>query len=179
MAGNKGLFDNIMKKLKGAITLTGTTLVSLEIDFELPRGFIAKIHNAIIKFTAVVEDIEGLGANKLIRARAVLVKDPDDSASIVIPNNRVDHDVLMETEMEIVVVAGTAGDTVFSMTNTDRQENFSAEGLDVFTARNMRLNCQGLGTDGADLTETLGNAVMGYTLEQISDDQIINLLDIL
>ena len=36
-------FDNLLKSIQGSFTYLGATIASLEVDFELPRGFIAKI----------------------------------------------------------------------------------------------------------------------------------------
>ena len=173
------LFDNILKTLRLALTYNAGTIVSGELDFDIPRGFLVKIHDVSLENRHMTEDFEGISVDKLARATATLIKDPDDTASFAFPNNTVDHDVLMTLVTEIIIIAGTAGDTGFHIGRTVNNKNFNAEGLDVFTARNMRLNIVAQGTDLADITETLCEVLIDYTLEKISNEDIINLLDIL
>ena len=172
-------FDNIMKVFRSFLTFTGATTVSKELDIDLPRGYIMKIHDAKLEVIRWGEDVEGISADKVIRYLLALIKDPDDITSVSIPADTVDHDVLMDHEMEVILVAGTAGDVVAEFSNQKQEQNFSAEGLDVFSARNMRLNGDVQGTDAADGTEALGMVTINYTLERITDQLIIQLLDIL
>lgn len=173
-------FDNIMKVMNVLLTFTGVTLVSVEIDFDIPRGFIVKIHRAILEHKRIGEDIEGLSADTLYRLQSTLIKDPDDSTSIGFVSNRVDHDILMQNDTDVAIIANAADTSVAIYVSETKQDfNFSAEGLDVFTARNMRLNIDAIGTDAASVTEGIATATIHYTLEKITDDLIIDLLDIL
>ena len=175
----KALFDNIMKILIVKHTLTGLTLVSTEMDFDIPRGYIVKIHDITLHHRSLVEDFEGISADKLARIHTAVIKDPDDTSGISFPNNKVDHDFIMMLFTEILIVAGTAGDTIADLGTRFHEKNFTSEGLDVFTARNMRLNSDVFGTDAADITETVAECIVQYTLEKITDEMIIDLLDIL
>lgn len=172
-------FDNIMKIMQVFNLNTGATLVSTEIDFNIPRGFIVKIHYASIQLNNIGEDIEGISVDKIIRPTAALVKDPDDITSVAFTSNQVDHDILMTLNSEILIVAGTAGDVTALAMKLFVEKNFAAEGLDVFTARNMRLNSDVFGTDAADATESSIEVIIHYTLEKITSDLIIDLLSIL
>lgn len=173
-------FDNIMKTLMVQAVFTGVTLVSVEADFDIPRGFIVKVHNLISKIVSLPEDFEGISADKIAQLKVALIKDPDDITTVDYTSNQVDHDVLLVHTCDILIVANAA-DTSLSAVflNTRREENFAAEGLDVFTARNMRLNVDAFGTDAADITESVAQMIIRYTLEKITDDLIIDLLDIL
>lgn len=173
------MFDNIMKTLRGNSTFTTSTLVSLEIDFELPRGFLAKIHNVKQHFKNVQADMLGIDIDSEWGMRSALMRDPDDITTIVEPNNSVEHDVITSHEcgMHFNPVA-TVGSAVI-VGKLMKQDNFAAEGLDVFTARNMRWNINGIGAQVASLTEALGEVLIRYTLEKITNSDIINLLDIL
>lgn len=173
------LFDNVMKTIRAVSTFVTATLVSLEIDFELPRGYIAKIHDVVLEAKNVQADLLAIDTDAEWGMQIALIRDPDDITSIEEPNNTVDHDVICAMESGVhfnpVATVGTA-----LITKPLRVEwNFSAEGLDVFSARNMRLNIDGIGAQVANLTEATGEAVVRYTLERIRDDDIINLLDIL
>jgi len=170
-------FDDVLLVLKGEITFTGTTIASLEIDFELPRGMIAKIKLVEMKVRRISLDFLGISVDKEAQYSMALVKDPDDNTSTEITSNRVDHDVLMEHEVDIHLVAGTAGDTIGNIpSNTSKIIDFSQ--ADVFVARNMRLNGDGLGSDGPDLTEAQGSALIYYTLEEVKNKDIIQILGI-
>lgn len=172
-------FDSIMKVFRQDLVFTGATAVSVEMDLDIPRGFIVKIHDAELRIVSIVEDVETISVDKQALLSCCLVKDPDDTTSIAVPSGVVDHDVLLDLQTDLLVVAGTAGDTSFYIGPPVKEANFSSEGLDVFTARNMRLNVDAFGTDAGDITEATAKATLHYTLEKITDDLIINLLDIL
>lgn len=159
--------------------MNAANTVSAEIDLDLPRGYVAKIKTAMMEFRRVGEDFEGISADKLARLQAALVLDPDDAANFTVPTNVVSHDVLMEIEGEVIIVAGTAGDVIARFDMARLIKNFESEKLDVITARNMRLNVDGGGTDVSDLTESTCVAIIDYTLEKITDADILSLLDIL
>ena len=173
------LFDNLLKVIEGVVVLTGTTTVSLEIDFELPRGYVAKIHDVILRVERINEDFEGISVDKLARISFALLRDPDDSTTVSIPTNQTQHDVIMDHEVEVLIVAGTAGDPGIWVSKLSREKTFAREGADLITARNMRLNAIGGGTDGADLTESLAVCHIEYTEEKVDEDDIIDVLDIL
>jgi len=174
----KELFDNLLRVLEGAVVFTGATAVSLEMDFDLPRGYVAKIHKVILKVQRIAEDIETISVDKLIRYILALLKDPDDTVTTTMTSNRVKHDVLIDHEVEVVIAAGTAGDTTFWVSQTIITIDFAAMGIDVIIARNMRLNADVEGTDAADGTEAFAVAHVYYTLEEITDDMILDILEI-
>lgn len=178
MVRNK-LFDDILQVLEGAFVFTGATTVSLEMDFEIPRGYVVKIHKVTLEVQRIAEDIETISADKLIRYLIALLKDPDDATTVSMSSNNVEHDVLIDHEVEVLIVAGTAGDTTSYVSKSRLEMDFSHLGLDVITARNMRLNGDVEGTDAADGTEAFGIAHVYYTLEKVTDEIILNLLNIL
>ncbi len=162
-------FDNLVKILKVRTAPTDTTLVSTEVDFELPRGFIAKVNK--IHWTAFINaTIIGVDAIQIFSA--VLLRDPDDVATIVIPSNVVQHDAISDFNGMWVLDFTTSGAPTFQ---TQRKVDDFREDLDVITARNMRLNVQSSLTT-MDVTY---ECVIYYTLEEVNDADILNLLDIL
>ena len=173
------LFDNLLKIIEGVVVLTGTTTVSLEIDFELPRGFVARIHHIIMRAERINEDFEAISVDKLARISFAVLRDPDDSTTTSVPSNETQHDVIMDHEVEILIVAGTAGDPGIYVSKLSREKSFVNAGGDMITARNMRINAVGGGTDGGDLTESLAIAHVEYTLEEVELDFILDILDIL
>lgn len=173
------LFDNLMKVLSGAFQFNGTSGVSLELDFELPRGFVAKIHKVIFDFRSTTEDVEGLSGDILVRLLLGLMLDPDDTVTKSMPTNSVQHDMLADHEYELAFTAGVAGDVMMIHTQKLKIIDFTNLGIDVISARNMRLNGIAEGTNGVSATETIGKCDIYYTLEKINDNDILNLLDIL
>lgn len=175
----KILLDNLMKVFTQNLALAGAAAASVEMDFDIPRGYVIKIHFAALRILNLVEDFETISVDKLATITGALVKDPDDITSVNQPSGVVDHDVLMDLHTSILIMAGTAGDPGMIITNAEKEANFAAEGLDVITARNMRLNVDGAGTDVADLTESQFQCTVHYTLERITDADILALLDII
>jgi len=171
------LFDNLIKVIEGIVVLSAGSVASLEIDLELPRGFVAKIRHIMMRVERVEEDFEQISTDKVARISMALVRDPDDTTSSSVPSNETQHDVIMDHEVGFLMVAGTAGDFGFYVSDVRRERQYG-EG-DVITARNMRLNAVASGTDLADITEALAVVHIDYTLEEVSDNDILSILDIL
>jgi len=167
--GKSRLFDNIMQVIATTNVIAGTTVDSNEIDLELPRGYVAKIHKVIVqifKWDAV------LGAAENDRFSWAVLLDPDDATTVEMPDNSVEHDVLVSGFWSALSITTLALSDV-----VEKQYDFShLEGLDILSARNMRFNTVAAGTD---LNATELKVFIYYTLEEIKDAQIMELLDIL
>lgn len=170
-------FDDLMKVIDVQNLYASDTVVSVEIDLELPRGYIAKIK--IVRFD--IEDI-GLDVDGIVNGqwqyRGALVRDPDDDDSIEIPNNEVQHDVICDHNIEVMVDATATQGNAFATVKPIIYE-FAKNELDVITARNMRYNVAASGADKANATMAISHCAVWYTLEKVSDSDILNLLDIL
>lgn len=165
------LFDNIMQNIQVRNTIASTTTVSSEIDLELPRGYVAKIHKVIV-FAYDIWDLIVNTEKDLIEFALLL--DPDDTETTAIPENTVEHDVLVDGTIEYGINT-TLGNSFVE--NYRTEWDFShLEGLDILSARNMRFNIVGAAdyVDGAEV-----RCEIFYTLEPIKDNQIMELLDIL
>lgn len=161
-------FDNLLKVIKSDHAAVANTIVSEEIDLELPRGFIAKIRKIVWLFTSVENAV---GEQSF---RSVLILDPDDTATSAIPEGQVDHDVIGEFGGVISRTATATGTDTWSSPFPFVLE-FDDLAEDVITARNMRHNAIG---SAANPTFALSLLVY-YTLEKVTDIDILNLLDIL
>jgi len=172
-------FDNLIKVFKGNISLNAGSIASVELDFEIPRGFIVKIKKIVMQFMNWSEDYEGLAQGETtFAAQGALLRDPDDATTIQIPAGSVQHDVIAEAQLVGYIHSVTNENLGPMITGVTKIINFNHED-DVITARNMRLNVIGQGNDSAVLTETVLQAEIYYTLEKVTDVDILNLLDIL
>ncbi len=169
-------FDNLLKTIKGSVLLAGGNTISIEIDFELPRGYIAKLKNYQFKLRDLHEDIEGTTGAKHYGVHMALLRDPDDANTILIPNNSVGHDVVDEFSITVNTINVTVG---WSVVSALRKFIPVFKENDLITARNMRFNAVGVGAQAADLTESLAEVIIQYTLERVSDADVLELLDIL
>ncbi len=169
MMGRSKLFDNIMQVISAENAVAGTAIISSEIDFELPRGYVAKIHKVVVQFrlwsTVILSGVND-------RSFSALLLDPDDALTTKMPDNTVEHDVLLDEVWEVKLLTTTVGRGDLGM----RQYDFTIEGLDVITARNMRWNTTAAATGVNGLVPKVN---IYYTLEVIKDAQIMELLDIL
>lgn len=173
-------FDNVLKVFKTGISMNGATLVSIEGDLELPRGFLAKIHKAELRIDNLNRDFAGISVDKNAEIELVLILDPDDTATDDIPFDRVDHDVLMDHEVAVEIVAGAAGDPGKNISQVRKLIDFASNPkLDVITVRNFRLNAVAVGADAADVTDSIAVAEIYYTLEKVTVDFVLDLLGIL
>lgn len=161
-------FDNLIKLLRIVLAPTDTTVTSVEVDFELPRGFIAKISKII--FTTFPFTVTG--ADQTQSFQAALLRDPDDAATVVVPTNQVQHDVVAHSRGAFVQDFTTSG--AGAWISEKKQINFR-EDEDVVTARNMRFNVQ----QGATDPDLNFDCDIYYTLEKVTDVDILALLDIL
>jgi len=173
------MFDNIIKKLRGGNTYTSNTVISLELDFELPRGYIAKLRHVKQRVDSIEKDLAAIDSDAEWAYQMALLRDPDDITTTFTPTNNVEHDVVVEHRVGVHInpVATVGSVTLIGKIQDDRQ--LDREGADIFTARNMRWNVVAAGGQQANATEATGNVYIDYTLEVIRDDDIINLLDIL
>lgn len=173
-------FDNILMRFKLQVLYTGATAVSAEGDLDIPRGFIVKIKKLRMEVVKIEEDIEGISVDKVLQYLGALILDPDDATTLVMPNNTVDHDVLEAIEVGVAIIANAADTSVaITINGNNITSNYESEDLDVFTARNIRLNGDVTGTDAADGTEAILVAYIDYTLEKITDATILELLNLL
>lgn len=162
-------FDNLIKVMRINLSPADTTLTSVEIDFEIPRGFIVKIHK-IVWNVFIFITIIGVDAIQIFQA--VLIRDPDDATTIVIPINQVQHDVISQFRGSWITEFTTSGLTV--VVGQRKQISFRQD-LDVVTARNMRMNVQ----SSLTTMDVNYDCEIYYTLEKVTDIDILNLLDIL
>lgn len=153
------MFDDIEKVIKSvhSAVVTGSGTVTDEVDLELPRGFVAKIH----KVRLVVNVAAGL----VINAQAALVNDPDDITTIAIPENQVDHDGIYDLFFQ--ANASHTG-------SVEEQIHQPPPGKDIIAARNLRFNAANSGAGAFNVI-----CEVFYTLEQVTSDLLMNLLDIL
>lgn len=170
-------FDNLFKVIQAGITLNVVSIISIELDLELPRGFIAKIYKVIFEWRSWGTDLVGLGAIEAdLQMNCSLIRDPDDITTTQMPQNAVQHDVIAETSEGVFQnpTGSLAGFTSLLRKTIDFPEH-----IDVITARNMRFNATGGGADSANITESAARVEVYYTLEKVTDADILELLDIL
>ncbi len=170
----KSDFDNISLQLMGEVTLAAGVTQTLELDFELPRGFIGKIWKIVHEHINIHEDAEGQATSKFTISSA-LMNDPDDITTIGFPSNRVDHDVLSDLQTMVSVPTAAAEVQIFNI----KKETQPPKDIDIIFARNMRLNAIGSGTGVALVTESVARVTIYYTLEKVTDAMILELLNIL
>ena len=165
------LFDNIAQVITVIDSINGTTTESTEVDLELPRGYVAKIHKVRVCLHDVFDKVADNEKQNFFYA---LLLDPDDTTTVQFPSNTVEHDVIVAGQFEIAIAAAVHG----GLWNEYIHEwDFShLEGLDVLSARNMRFN---IVAGGAYMNDSEIECQIYYTLEKINDSQIMELLDIL
>jgi len=170
------LLDKVMHVISEDHLLENqANILTVELDLDLPRGYVAKIHEVIISIPFVEFDKSQVDEYAL-GYEAALVRDPDDTESTRIPVNTVQHDVVTEFKGSINgSMDGADNDHTITFTNRKTQIKFDT--LDVITARNMRFNAQTV-TQEADIEIQLRVNVY-YSLEKISDADLLGVLDIL
>lgn len=161
-------FDDLVKVHKVTHTPTASGIATVEMDLELPRGYIAKIHRVEIKLQLLSGLTAGVSEQEF---EAALIRDPDDITTVQIPENTVQHDVVCDHKF-------TGQHEATDDTNGYSEDIYIYEVIekkDVITARNMRFNINQGSTDpdwGCSCT-------MFYTLEKVTAEVMLALLDIL
>ena len=166
-------FDDLLLMIRANITDDASSaVISAEVDLNLPRGFIAKIKKIKFEFNDLLVELNDIISASVNIAMAI-IRDPDDTISTGAPTNTDEHDVIFDWN-----TSHLAHTTVASLIQGQESAeiDFSEEDEDVITARNMRFNMSGFAT--ANFTPT-SNCKIWYTLEKVTDDLILNLLDIL
>lgn len=161
----KNDFDNLVKIIKGELTTSGTSVISVELPLNLPRGYIFKIFKVVFQIAEIVG--QGAGDNTL---EIALVRDPDDITTTSVPNLEFVHDVICD--YFDVLNDTNAPHHLKSNVTQDFPEH-----VDVITARNLRANCKL--RNATPFTGSKCDVVVYGTLERVTDNQILELLDIL
>lgn len=172
---DKQLFDNTMHVIRVEHSnIDDSPVLSVEIDFELTKGIVAKIERVEIQH--FIDSLAGAQPN-FNGLDSALVRDPDDVATVVIPENETQHDVIADLHSEIFTNS-TVGDSDSIDQNGRffKDINFGMMGLDVITARNMRFNSL---TDAAVSDSNESHCTIYYTLHEVTSDFILDLLQIL
>lgn len=164
-------FDNLSKNLRGAVTGSGTDNQSVEMDFEIPRGMIIKIKKVEFQIRWAASVLTG--ADSFQDVDFALLRDPDDTLQTSIPDGEVQHDIICDGNYMHEEEITTEGLTNLSRSVSILKEFDQEE--DVVSARNLRLNMD----QGEASPDFKVSCVVYYTLERVSDIDIINLLDIL
>jgi hypothetical protein len=162
------LTDNIVKVIRGRITHSDADPDTLELDLELPRGYVAKIKEVIFEH---IQPGDNLALADSYALNLALIRDPDDAATVLVPANEVQHDVIFSTTMWVSVIATESA----LASRVRRSKRFDQE-EDSFTARNLRFNTD---SDGVDSNVSYSDCYVYYTLETVTTGEILELLDIL
>lgn len=181
MAGKRD-FDNLAKSIAGAVILASNVLQSVEIDLELPRGFIAKIYKVEFMLLDTSKDfaIFVTEGNNAVDFLMGLINDPDDISNILTTSNRVNHDVIAEYAPDFWADIGAVDPDGRGPVVLDFKKTVDfPEHIDVIAFRNLRFNAVAGGSADSSITETIAKVIVHYTLEAVTDADIMNLLDIL
>lgn len=161
----KSDFDNIPKIVKGELTTNGTAVISVELDLNLPRGYIFKIFKIVFQIAEIAG--QGAGDNTL---EIAVVRDPDDVTTTSVPNLEIVHDVLAD-------YFGVLNDTNAIFELPQMVQIDFPEKIDVITARNLRANCKL--RSATPFTGSKCDVVVYGTYEKVTEALILDLLDIL
>lgn len=174
------IFDNIAKLVHSTIvpTVAGT---SEQIDLDVPRGFVAKIKH--IEHWMKVTSLNPQNGVVLYEFIINLLNDPDDTTSFTLGSELdPDTDVIDTFDGTVFALEVGAGITADRLNYYGdqlqfyRQLNFETMNLDVFAARPLRHNAIVSSVTGLSLES---HYTIRYSLEEITDKQVLELLDIL
>ena len=95
-------FDDLLLVIRSNITDDASaTVISNEVDLNLPRGFIAKIRKVIFEANDLPPELLDVVATSLVQAMA-LIRDPDDTVSTGMPSNTDEHDIIADWNFGMV-----------------------------------------------------------------------------
>lgn len=170
--------DNLLKYVSANVANNAGTAGSAEIEFDIPRGYVAKIHRMKISSYNLSEDLFNQTSDFAAQIAAALVRDPDDSTNITPPNS-VKHDILQYLLVDITGYAQGSTGGGMMIVNESVDTGYIPEGIDVITARNLRFNIDQFGTNKSDLTASGMRAEVWFTYEKVTNTDLAELLDIL
>ena len=170
--------DNLLKYVSVNVTNNQGTALSSEIELDIPRGYIAKIHRMKLETYNLGVDLADQDADLECQIASAIVRDPDDSTNITPPNS-VKHDILHYMTTDIMQSVSGVGSSLLILGN-EHDTGFIPESVDVITARNLRLNSDQFGANKSLLTTSSGvRAHVWYTYEKVTNTDLAELLDIL
>jgi len=170
-------FDDLNKVIRVDLDSLDSTSDSIEIDLELPRGFVARLNHTRM---GVSVNTNNLISGDDLNVQMALIRDPDDGVTVSIPLNQTQHDVITDMDWRAIAIAPFSGaaDVSFHPDTTNPQEKDWGDNFqrDMITARNLRFNAVGI---SGMTNEVNARARVDYTLEEVDEEQLINVLDIL
>ena len=170
--------DNLLKYVSVNVSNNAGTAGSAEIELDIPRGYIAKLHRMRMTTYNLSEDIYNQTDDFACQISAGLVRDPDDSVNITPPNS-VKHDILQYLLVDITGTDIANRGASIHVLNESVDTGYIPEGIDVITARNLRFNIDQFGTSKSILTASGMRCEVWYTYEKVTNTDLAELLDIL
>tara|TARA_Y100000004_G_C8943198_1_gene425049 strand:- start:1561 stop:2088 length:528 start_codon:yes stop_codon:yes gene_type:complete len=170
--------DNLLQVVSVNLGLNGSSAVSSEMELDIPRGYVAKIHRikmVVANWSADLFDLASADYNAQIAA--VLMRDPDDSSTVNMPNNPT-HDTLVHLYSDIYHSADTTGRTFFA-NNLEYDSGWIPESVDLITARNLRCNADVFGSANSDMDDAVVRYYVWFTYEKVTSSDLAELLQIL
>lgn len=178
--------DNLLKYITVFVSANGGSTTSTELDLDIPRGYVAKLHRIIISSSGIEVDLFDHDGDFEASCVGGLYRDPDDATSVTPPSAQTQHDALAFLSTGIVKVQddnpldATAGQGVgVQIYNTLNDSGWFPDHLDMITARNLRFNIDQFGANRSLLVDMGMRVEVYFTYEKVSASDIAELLDIL
>jgi len=176
--------DNLLKYITAFVSSNAGTTTSTELDLDIPRGYVAKIHRIILSTAGLEVDLLDQTGDFECSIAGGLYRDPDDSVSVTPPSGQTQHDALayLLTGMckNNEANSGTQNaSTGMQFYNTRNDSGWFPDHLDMITARNLRFNIDQFGANKSALLDSGMRVEVYFTYEKVSASDIAELLDIL
>lgn len=174
--------DNLLKYITVFVSANGGSTTSTELDLDIPRGYVAKLHRIIITASGLEVDLLDQSAPFEASIVGGLYRDPDDATSVTPPSSQTQHDALAFLNTGIFL-AQSDGSTERggheAVYNTKNDSGWFPDHLDMITARNLRFNIDQFGANRSVLLDGGMRVEVYFTYEKVSASDIAELLDIL
>lgn len=170
--------DNLLNVVSVNLGLNGAAAVTAELELDIPRGYVAKIHRIkmqVVNWSADLYNLASTDYNAQIAA--VLMRDPDDTSTVNMPNNPT-HDSLVHMYSDIYHSADSTGRTFFA-DNLGYDSGWIPESVDLITARNLRCNADVFGNANSDILDAAVRYYVWFTYEKVTSSDLAELLQIL
>ena len=124
-----------------------------------------------------MEDLDGLSAGEYTFAYNGAVTTNSEDLQVSIPHS-VDHSVIGDIQGELIYV-NSSGQGLIQTTGMYKFYDFASSNMDVITPRDLQINVDAFGADNTVATEASLRVEVEYKYEKVTNQDLLEILDIL
>jgi hypothetical protein len=170
--------DNLIRiQTQENVPTVAATVVTHQFELDIPRGYVAKLQFVWIEHFFCIDDFTPTADMQYcFTFSSALVNDPDDGTTVIRPTDTY-NDVIWDLYSRVQCQINTDNaDPMLHSTPLSVLKEFGQE-QDIIIARNPRFNS--VVNSVVNMASLNARCTIGFTLERVTDAELLEILDIL